>query len=197
MMLFAMMLAELDDDDRDFVFQLWEEYGDYMYSTAYDILGSREDAEDAVQEIVLKIMDNLTKFTDRDPDSVRNQIVIYVRCITKNTAIDAYRKNKRRAVHLAEDAETVREVPDFASLPDELVLTHRFVGRRGKDGKFQTHSLHQFPPARRGRSKNYPHIFSFIQHRAGTDRASSRPAQSSPRRGRLPARRRSPRRSPW
>ena len=123
MMLFAMMLAELDDDDRDFVFQLWEEYGDYMYSTAYDILGSREDAEDAVQEIVLKIMDNLTKFTDRDPDSVKNQIVIYVRCITKNTAIDAYRKNKRRAGHLAENAEDVREVPDFASLPDELVLT--------------------------------------------------------------------------
>ena len=122
-MLILAMLAELDAEERDLVLELWERYGETMYAVALDVLGNREDAEDAVEETVLHIMSHLEKFRGRDVDSVKNQIVIYIRAVARNAAIDAYRKKKRRGGREIPMPEDASEPEDDALLPEEIVLT--------------------------------------------------------------------------
>ena len=122
-MLILAMLAELDAEERDLVLELWERYGETMYAVALDVLGNREDAEDAVEETVLHIMSHLDKFRGRDVDSVKNQIVIYIRAVARNAAIDAYRKKKRRGGREIPMPEDAPEPEDDALLPEEIVLT--------------------------------------------------------------------------
>jgi len=120
-MLILTILAELDTEERNLVLDLWERYGEMMYAVALDVLGNREDAEDAVEETVMRIMSHLEKFRDRDDDSVKNQIVIYIRAVARNTAIDAYRRRKRRSGHEILMPEDAPEPEDDSLLPEEIV----------------------------------------------------------------------------
>jgi RNA polymerase sigma-70 factor (ECF subfamily) len=122
-MLILAMLTELDAEEQDLVLEIWERYGETMYAVALDVLGNREDAEDAVEETVLHIMSRLDKFRDRDGDSVKNQIVIYIRAVARNAAIDAYRKKKRRGGREIPMPEDAPEPEDDAPIPEEIVLT--------------------------------------------------------------------------
>ena len=121
-MLIIAMLAELDAEERDLVLGLWERYGEMMAAVALDVLGNREDAEDAVEETVVRIMTHLEKFKNRDDDSVKNQIVIYIRAIARNAAIDAYRRRKRVSGHEILMPEDAPEPEDDALPPEEIVV---------------------------------------------------------------------------
>ena len=120
-MLILTILAELDTEERNLVLDLWERYGEMMYAVALDVLGNREDAEDAVEETVMRIMSHLEKFRDRDDDSVKNQIVICIRAVARNTAIDAYRRRKRRSGHEILMPKDAPEPEDDSLLPEEIV----------------------------------------------------------------------------
>ncbi len=113
--MFLLLLSTLNDDDRHFVERLFDDHKDKIYSIAYDILNNRPDAEDTVDEVMIKIIKNISKFLGKSCPEVTRQIVIY----TRNTAIDIYRKNKSRAEHETElwiydlDGELeAREIPD-------------------------------------------------------------------------------------
>lgn len=93
--MFFLLLGVLNEDDRDFVLALYERYGDFLYKTAYDILKNQSDAEDAVQDVMCKIIKHLDKFESSSERAIQNQIVIYISSIARNTAIDAYRKRAR------------------------------------------------------------------------------------------------------
>jgi len=45
--------------------QLFDEYGDMLFRLAYSILLNRDDAEDAVQDIFIKIIGKVPDFADR------------------------------------------------------------------------------------------------------------------------------------
>lgn len=90
------LLATLDDDDRDFVVRIYNEYADKMYSYAFKMLNNQADAEDAVGEIMYTIVKYISKFDGKSRAEVYNQIVIFMRAIIKNTTINAYNKRKRR-----------------------------------------------------------------------------------------------------
>ena len=90
------LLATLDDDDRDFVVRIYNEYADKMYSYAFKMLNNQADAEDAVGEILYTIVKYISKFDGKSRAEVYNQIVIFMRAIIKNTTITAYNKRKRR-----------------------------------------------------------------------------------------------------
>lgn len=90
------LLATLDDDDRDFVVRIYNEYADKMYSYAFKMLNNQADAEDAVGEIMYTIVKYISKFDGKSRTEVYNQIVIFMRAIIKNTTINAYNKRKRR-----------------------------------------------------------------------------------------------------
>ena len=98
-MLFSTLLTPLSEEDRDFVLKIYTECGDYMYKTAMDILHNHHDAEDAVNDAMIKIIKHLSKFEGNTPEEIRNKTVICIRAITKNKAIDIYNANKKRRSH--------------------------------------------------------------------------------------------------
>ena len=74
---------------------MYNEYGEYAYIIAYNILKSKHAAEDAVQDAFGKVWNNLNSF---DKDNAKKKIGAY----TRNAAIDIYRKNKTENTTLDE-----------------------------------------------------------------------------------------------
>lgn len=78
--------------DRNTFYSIYEKYKYLMFSIAMDILQDKFSAEDAVQEAFVKILDNYNKIDNLDSDRTKRLIIT----ITKNTAIDIYRKRKKQ-----------------------------------------------------------------------------------------------------
>ena len=114
-MCFEIMLSALTEDDRSFVEKLYLNYGDYMYSVAYGVLKHRQDAEDAVNDAMCKIMKYLSKFEKTADETVCNMVVICIKSIVRNKAIDKYNQKKKLSKY-----ETDCRYKDEAS--DEFVL---------------------------------------------------------------------------
>ncbi len=129
-MFFYAMLLSLDTDDRDFVEKIFEKYHKYIYEIAFNILHNHQDAEDIVDEVMIKIIKNIEKFLHASENEIKAQIVIYGR----NTAINLYNKNKRRIKHkvnytyVNEDGEIEEiEIEDPSESMAELVIRKETV----------------------------------------------------------------------
>lgn len=91
--------------------QIYEAYYPRMLTVALGILQNRRDAEDAVHEAFVKLIDNLEKISA----PVCPQTEGYVVTIVENTAIDLYRRKRRRAsvpldeAYIGEQADPVNE----------------------------------------------------------------------------------------
>ena len=70
--------------------EIWLPLSDRFYRVAYHILESQEDAEDAVQELYLKLIENPGKLTDiQDPAAFGITIL-------RNICIDTIRRREKR-----------------------------------------------------------------------------------------------------
>ena len=94
-MCFEIMLSALTDDDRSFVEKLYLEYGDYMYSVAYDVLKHKQDAEDAVNDAMCKIIKYLSKFDESANETVCNMVIICIRSIVNMSLTVIIRMQKQ------------------------------------------------------------------------------------------------------
>lgn len=92
-MLFTVMLAALDEDDRSLAEMIYINHKRQIYKIAYSILNNHHDAEDVINDVMLNVINNIEKFVDSDGNKTAAQIVIY----SRNAAINRYRKNKRKA----------------------------------------------------------------------------------------------------
>lgn len=77
--------------DRELVKDLFEKYEQMMYKKAYSILHNRTDAEDTVQDTMIKIIDGLEKIRILEG----NEVGYYLTSMTKNAAYDMLRKKTR------------------------------------------------------------------------------------------------------
>jgi RNA polymerase sigma-70 factor (ECF subfamily) len=103
----------------------WEEIardeGDFIYTVAYRLTGNREDAQDLVQEVLVRVQRGLRTYR---PGSLRG----WLSRITTNAFLDdARRRTRRPSTALPEDPDTVLPAaPDAAedaaasSLPDHI-----------------------------------------------------------------------------
>ena len=71
-------------------------YRDIMYAVAYRILNNAQDAEDAVHQAFLKVLDNFSKISEINCPKTKGYIV----AIVESRAIDIYRRNKMRSADL-------------------------------------------------------------------------------------------------
>jgi len=67
--------------------ELFHLYGSMMYDIAFSILKQEQDAEDAVQETLLKVMEKAGQIQPFEPLSMR----AYIRTMTRNTALNMLR----------------------------------------------------------------------------------------------------------
>ena len=68
--------------------ELFHLYGGMMYDIAFSILRQEQDAEDAVQETLLKILEKAEQIEPFEPKSMR----AYIRTMTRNIALNMLRK---------------------------------------------------------------------------------------------------------
>lgn len=124
-MQFLILLSSLNEEDRTFIEALYYRYGDFMYKTALDILHDSHDAEDAVMDVMCKIIKYAAKFDGASDTQIQNQIVIGIRTTVKRKAIDCYnarKKVKQNELHLYELEESNFEIEDMDGDPRELLL---------------------------------------------------------------------------
>lgn len=121
-------------DTTNIACAVWECSNGVMYRAAYDILGNRADAEDAVMDAMCRIVRNVKKFEGLAEWDIRTLAVIYAR----NTAIDIYRKNRRRPYPVDELPETA----DTANSPENIV-----TAEDSADGLISL--IRQMPPSYR------------------------------------------------
>lgn len=86
------ILAIKDEDDRLLVEKVYETYEKHMYMIAFGILHNQQDAEDAVNNTVIKIIDYLDNFVDISCEETKRLIVIYTRSVSFNM----YRSKQRQ-----------------------------------------------------------------------------------------------------
>ena len=59
------LIATVDSPtDKELITQLYNTYKQFMYNISMSLLGKREDAEDAVQDSFVRIIDNLDKINN-------------------------------------------------------------------------------------------------------------------------------------
>ena len=105
-------------------------YGSYLTSISYNILASREDAEECVNDALLALWNNI-------PPEKPDNLCAYIARLVKNLALKRTRSNnmwKRRANYNAAGDELLELIPDGMSLAEEYevkqigVVVNKFLG---------------------------------------------------------------------
>jgi len=116
-------------DDREIVALYWErsetairetdrKYGKYCHAIAYNILYSKEDAEECVNDTYLKAWNSI-------PPEQPNSLSAYLGKITRNLALNRYAHEHadKRNIHLtAIYDEATEPFADSADMLDEMIL---------------------------------------------------------------------------
>ena len=130
-MLFTVMLAALEEDDRSLAELIYIKYKRQIYKIAYSILNNHHDAEDVLNDVMLNVINNIVKFVDSDGNKTVAQIVIY----SRNAAINRYNKNKRKAetessaTYMDEDGTLNNvDIPDSDANLEEIILREETSG---------------------------------------------------------------------
>lgn len=106
-------------DTRD-VGELFRQHGPVVYRRAYRFLGRREDAEEATQEVFIRVMRSLDGFDNR------SGITTWLYQITTNYCLNYLRDRGRRRDLFAQNMAPPDETPQGSSLAD-LVLLRRLL----------------------------------------------------------------------
>lgn len=124
--MFYITLVTLDEENQDFVSELYEKHKKKMYELAYSILKNRHDAEEIVDEVMINVINDVEKFVQSDGNGILAQLVIY----TRNAAINLYNSKKRRATHevsytyINEEGEYEDiEIEDVSSGIDDVLIS--------------------------------------------------------------------------
>ena len=102
-----------DEDDREKFELIYNAYRKRMVATAFSVLYSKEDAEDAVHETFIRLARNMKSIDDPNSD----RTLSYVIKATKNNAINLLNKNKRENEAVSIDgAENIADEEFFERL---------------------------------------------------------------------------------
>lgn len=123
----AIIMAIEDEDDRLFVENIFNNYSEKMYLVAVNILHNHDDAEDCVQDTIVKIIDKLDLFKNAQQENYLIKLVV-ITC--RNTAINKYEKNKKRkkaqfltSEYGDNDESSMMDIPDYSSNVERIVLS--------------------------------------------------------------------------
>ena len=86
-----MTAAGQHDHRSEQILQVFRLYGSLMFRIAFSILKQEQDAEDAVQETLLKLLEKAEALPLHDPGAIRPMIFV----LTRNTAVDMRRRRQR------------------------------------------------------------------------------------------------------
>lgn len=105
----------MGDKNADLVSQIFLKYQDLMFEIAFDIVKNKEDAEDVVQWTAEKMVVKSNRFIDMEDKKVE----CFIRIITRNTAIDFYRKREKNQEREECCADIMDMLPTNTTVPCE------------------------------------------------------------------------------
>lgn len=85
------ILKRIAENDKLAAIELFNSYGNFIYSLAKKFTYTHEDAEDAVQEIFIEIWKHAGRF-----DPQKSSEISFIALVAKRKLIDGYRKLKSR-----------------------------------------------------------------------------------------------------
>jgi RNA polymerase sigma-70 factor, ECF subfamily len=85
------LLNRIKSGDESALFDLHERFATVVYSVTYRVLGNQQDAEEATQDVFLRLWDKVEQF-----DSTRGSFSAWLLTIARRIAIDRFRKRERR-----------------------------------------------------------------------------------------------------
>lgn len=114
-MIEAALAALENDQQRNELAAFYEQYKNRFFSIAYSKLHSSEEAEDALQEAFLRVVDNPNKFLEMsDKERVR-----FVDGIVRHVSVDKFNRNQKNNVLSVDD------IGDDCSLPRKMQKTDK------------------------------------------------------------------------
>lgn len=105
----------LKEQDAKYFSQLYRRYAGKVFAKCISMLGDHGLARDATQDVFIKILLNLSKFTEQSSFST------WVYSITYNYCIDLIRKKKKNILIFTEDMGRVSTAADV-EIPDSVIL---------------------------------------------------------------------------
>ncbi len=100
--------------------QLFDKHYNWVYSKAYRMLGNREDTEEVVMDIFLKVWQKLDKW-----DTKQGSFQTWLNTVARNTIIDAIRKRDRipkPVIGSNEDELPLNDYEDTRPGPDRQLV---------------------------------------------------------------------------
>ena len=118
MMLIYLQLIETEEDKSKFE-EIYSEYRNLMFFLAHNRLHNKQDAEDAVHQVFVKIAENIQKVEPVSPKTKRLVVVMI-----ENTVTDMLRKRSRYSSveYLEEDRAVPTPELDEENLLDQCIL---------------------------------------------------------------------------
>ena len=110
--------AYLETQNSNYFDILYDRYSQKVFGKCYSLLKSEARAEDAAQEIFVKVLLNLSKFSGRSKFST------WLYSITYNFCIDTIRKNKKNVGVLVDDIGAYGDVVEDDIDDRELMETN-------------------------------------------------------------------------
>lgn len=113
-MISAALAMVSNETDKELIRSLYENNEQLMYNVAYKILHNRFDAEDAVQDAFVSVINHLEKIREINCNETRFYLVI----IVKNAALNMLRKKKR---YPEADIDEVYEAQADCNIESEIL----------------------------------------------------------------------------
>ena len=118
-----------DEDDRNFVEEVYSRYKERLISKAKVYLDNEPDVEDCVQDVVVILIDYADQCCEWQEDHIKNFLMKCTRCM----AINKYKENVRRrsnemSVSEFEDEGDI-DIPDNDECIEQYVISEENVRR--------------------------------------------------------------------
>lgn len=116
------MAGSQSEQQSNMISELFRLYGNLMYDIAFSILNHEQNAEDAVQNTLLKLLENADRFTSLAPKSMRKLVIV----MTRNTARDMLRKMR---FHISTDMneEENQIILSLSESDDKIYKSHELL----------------------------------------------------------------------
>lgn len=115
------LMRRVADDDEQAVADLYDRFGSLVYRMAYQAMPTRADAEDAVQEIFVRLWRTARRY-----DPKRAALVTWVMLISRRHLVDKLRRSQARVKTAGMDAGQ-GDQQNAASGDDRIEVDERFA----------------------------------------------------------------------
>ncbi|MBK7405552.1 MAG: sigma-70 family RNA polymerase sigma factor [Phycisphaerales bacterium] len=117
------LMNRVGSDDERAIAELYDRFGSLVYRMAYQAMPTRADAEDAVQEVFVRLWKTADRF-----DPKRAALVTWVMLIARRHLVDRLRRTRARITAGAMEESAVRdEHRETEPIGSELERDERFA----------------------------------------------------------------------